>query len=142
MAIAPRSTSDLVDHFLLEADVLPDHIRYTSHRSDISTGRRRIRVEEKWRWTKKIGQGGSGTVWLEERIDGETPDSSAEKRAVKAIYKSSYSLGNIDYRRELLTMAKFSRVCVSPGTEIHDLTPLNSVRSSSSNSTVGSRVQT
>ena len=49
-------------------------------------------------------------MWLEERIDGDSLNSSAEKRAVKTIYKSTCSLREIDYRRELLTMAKFSRV--------------------------------
>jgi hypothetical protein len=121
MATAPHTTSDLVDHFLLEATVLPDHIRYISHKSDITTGRRKIRIEERWRWTKKIGQGSFGTVWLEERIDGETSGTTKEQRAVKAVYKSSCSLGNIDYRRELLTMAKFSRVRFTSTILLNDL---------------------
>ncbi len=89
---------DLVDHFRLETQFLPNHIVSTSN-----VGRRKVRVEKRWIKGKRVGRGTFGDVWLETGSDGD-------KRAVKTIEKQITSRYKIDYMKELFAMAKLSKV--------------------------------
>ena len=93
------ASQDLIDHYKLNVDFLVDHCQ------ELSYGRRK-KAEKKWYRVKSIGRGGYGTVWLEQ--DRQT----SSERAVKEIPKKTSIHGpRIDYTKELLAMAKFSRVC-------------------------------
>jgi hypothetical protein len=94
---------DLVDHFRLETHFLPDHTLHVISTSNTGYGRRKVRVEKRWARGKRIGRGTFGDVWLETGTDGD-------KRAVKAIEKQITSRYKIDYMKELLAMAKLSKV--------------------------------
>ena len=61
-------------------------------------------VKDEKRWTKQedLGCGAFGEVWLEKNQAGGT-------RAVKRVKKSRHI--GIDYRKELLALAKLSKVC-------------------------------
>jgi hypothetical protein len=96
------SVSDLVEHFKLDTYFLADLTQHTFYESDPSKGRRKLRVDRKWRRDKKLGNGAFGVVWLEVEHNGE-------KRAVKEIKKSQMA-PKFDYRKELLAMAKLSKV--------------------------------
>ncbi len=95
--------SDLIDHFKLDTQFYPDRTHHTSYKSDPARGRRRVKVEEIWHRRKKLGQGGFGAVWLEVEHEGKI-------RAVKEIPRNSGLSYQIDYRRELLAMAKLTKV--------------------------------
>ncbi|GAM44149.1 HET-s/LopB domain protein [Talaromyces pinophilus] len=72
---------------------------------------RRLRKEEVWRKVKYLGEGGFGSVWLEQC---PTTGSQPKSRAVKAIPKVSTLSLTIDYKRELEAIAKFSQAKVGP----------------------------
>lgn len=104
---ATDSISDLVDHFKLEAQHFPDYIQHTEYVSDSIRGIRKIRVEKKWYRQRMIGRGGFGAVWLEEH---RNDDGSTAQRAVKEIDKLYMEAVTLDYKRELLALAKLSKV--------------------------------
>ena len=56
----------------------------------------------KWARERELGRGSFGVVWLEKGGNGE-------QRALKVIEKK-YLPAEFDYRRELLAMAKLSKV--------------------------------
>ncbi|KAL6713624.1 hypothetical protein ACLMJK_009089 [Lecanora helva] len=95
-------SSDLVEHFKLSAEFLPNLVQHISYRGDRSQGRRRVEVIERWKKGQILGVGGFGTVRLEVEDDGS-------KRAVKEISRWRCSASNIDYKKELATMAILSR---------------------------------
>ena len=95
--------SDLIDHFRLEAEILPGYTRHVSFRSDPAQGRRKVRIEKRWRTEKELGTGGCAVVTLEAEEKGD-------RRAVKAISKSFCLEARIDYKKELYAMIKLSRV--------------------------------
>ncbi len=97
------SNSNLIDQFKLHVQFHADYTLHNFHTSDRARGQRKVTVQKKWRRKKKLGQGGFGSVWLEEEQDGSL-------RAVKEIPQQDPSQSDIDYKRELLAMAKFSRV--------------------------------
>ncbi|KAI9874609.1 MAG: hypothetical protein M1830_009566 [Pleopsidium flavum] len=99
------SASDLIDHFKLDAQVYPDRTHHTFYTSDHARGRRKVKVEKVWHKHKKLGQGGFGAVWLEVEHEGKIK----AERAVKEIPKNNGLSCQIDYKRELLAMAKFSK---------------------------------
>lgn len=60
-----------------------------------------MRTKKRWIKQNELGSGTFGEVWLEQNQEGET-------RAVKCVKKrTGYK---IDYYRELLAMAKLSKV--------------------------------
>ena len=73
----------------------PDWTQHTTYVADNSKERRRVRREEGWIRKKRLGQGGFGTVWLEQCVQGEKND---ELRAVNST----------SYNRELEAIALFS----------------------------------
>src|SRR5271168_2108770 len=97
------STTDLVDHFRLDAEC---HDNFTLIYSPVP-GRRNAKREDKWSKTNALGQGSFGIVWLEENLC----EGTQNLRAVKVIIKGlGYGTGfKIDYARELYAMARLTR---------------------------------
>lgn len=88
-------------------------VLHRSHRADWANGRGRVVVEEKWHPQPKVlGAGTFGTVRLEAR-QSAGGSSNAEYRAVKQLRKMDMTRMNVDVRKELLALTKFSRPKVS-----------------------------
>lgn len=75
--------------------------------SDPLRGVRKAKVEKRWYKKRHIGHGAFSDVWLEEQKEH---DQVVAEKAVKSIQKRHMESVNIDYRRELLALAKLSRV--------------------------------
>ncbi|RAK82138.1 kinase-like protein [Aspergillus fijiensis CBS 313.89] len=96
----------------LEADDLLEHFKYdavidqncTTHTEYERNGSHAIRiVKRKWyRRPDPIGWGIYGKVWLES-------DEANNRRAVKVVQKDLMERDSIDYKREILALAKFSK---------------------------------
>jgi hypothetical protein len=99
------STEDLLDHFRLEAEVLPEHTSHVTYKIHRARGERE-RIEKQWRRVKCIGEGTFGRVWQELHYQLDGPQ---EVRAVKVIDKRRMKERNVDFRKELLALAKFSK---------------------------------
>ena len=97
---------DLIEHFKLDAQVKAEYTLHTEYVSDHQRGIRKVIVEKRWFKMKHIGQGAFGEVWLEVRREGE---KVTEERATKIIQKRPMAKVEIDYRRELLALAKLSK---------------------------------
>jgi hypothetical protein len=100
------SSSDLLEHFKLNAKVFPDYTLHTSTKSDRTRDRRKEKVETKWYRKTSIGHGSFGEVWLETESQKE---GTANQRAVKILNKRWMRAYEIDYSRELTALAKFSK---------------------------------
>ena len=98
---------DLIEHFQLDAQIHDDHTVHTEYVSDPARGVRMARAEKRWYKDRHIGNGAFGDVWLE--VQKERDQVTAE-RAVKTIQKRRMESVQIDYKRELLALAKLSRV--------------------------------
>ncbi|KAJ5243640.1 hypothetical protein N7489_003736 [Penicillium chrysogenum] len=103
---------DLIRDSKLETYFLPDCTVETVHRfqeSDSASGQRLVTRLEHWRRQRRVGNGGFGTVWLEECIKAGRPGGTQDGtvRAVKQIDMDT-RFGSIDYNRELEAIAKFS----------------------------------
>ena len=104
------ASQDLIDHYKLDVQFHPDHTRHVSYASDRARRLRKDRLEKKWYRVKRLGRGGYSVVWLE--IERESESSS--ERAVKEVPKKGFAGSHIDYRKELLALAKFSNPKVWP----------------------------
>lgn len=102
----PMSTSDLLDHFKLDAKFFPNYTLQTSYEPDNTRGRQKKKIETKWFRTTTIGHGSFGEVWLETESQEE---GKANQRAVKILNIRQMNAHGIDYRRELTALAKFSK---------------------------------
>ncbi|CAP92761.1 Calcium/calmodulin-dependent protein kinase type [Penicillium chrysogenum] len=103
---------DLIRDSKLETYFLPDCTVETVHRfqeSDSASGQRLVTRLEHWRRQRRVGNGGFGTVWLEECIKAGRPGGTQDGtvRAVKQIDMDT-RFGSIEYNRELEAIAKFS----------------------------------
>ncbi|KAJ5859895.1 hypothetical protein N7534_005172 [Penicillium rubens] len=103
---------DLIRDSKLETYFLPDCTVDTVHRfqeSDSASRQRLVTRLEHWRRQRRVGNGGFGTVWLEECIKAGRPGGTQDGtvRAVKQIDMDT-RFGSIDYNRELEAIAKFS----------------------------------
>jgi hypothetical protein len=96
---------DLLDHFKLDAKVFPDYTLHVTDRMDRDRGVRE-KIETKWMRIERVGKGAFGQVWRELRYN---PGGKQDARAVKIIEKQQMSALNIDIKRELLALAKFSK---------------------------------
>ena len=105
---ATTSMPDLVQVSKLDTqfNLNPQYTQHVKYVSSSTTKQRRARKEEKWKRERKLGQGGFGTIWLEQCIQG---DSKGEVRAVKKLLKLESSNCN----RELEAIALFSHTKVS-----------------------------
>lgn len=87
----------------------PDCVIHTLYRANWARGTHKEAVTETWSSQDEIiGSGTFGTVHLQRRLDGKD-----DIRAVKQLWKSQMTRLNIDYRKELLALTKFSRSKVS-----------------------------
>ncbi|CAG9990128.1 unnamed protein product [Clonostachys byssicola] len=103
------ATPDLVRDSKLETVItnngaLVQHITYEPNHY---VHQRRLRKKQTWKRVRELGRGGSGCVWLEERLDGH--DNGGTFRAVKEIFKIQPPGQHlsINYDRELEAIAKF-----------------------------------
>lgn len=96
---------DLIEHFRQDAVVSEECTIHTQFHTDRARGIRKKKVEKKWLRKREIGRGSSGTVWLE--VSGD--DDIFEERAVKIIGKSVIKQLEVDYKKELLALTKFSK---------------------------------
>lgn len=117
-------SSDLIEHFKLDAQVHDDH---TVH-IEPPRGMRKAKIEKKRYREKYLGHGTFGDVWLEVQRDAD----QVTKRAVKLIHKHRMQTVRIDYRRELLALAKLPRVrTLEMGSDfVARLTTVNSIQNS------------
>jgi hypothetical protein len=99
-AMSSTTVSDLVDHFRLETQLHPDFTLEIVPAVP-PRGRRIVRTEKRWTKESELGYGTFGEVWLEKSQKGEA-------RAVKGVKKRKNT--GIDYYKELLAMAKLSKV--------------------------------
>jgi serine/threonine protein kinase len=99
------SQNDLLDLFRLEAVVTDKCTTHIEYKTDRARGIRNERVEKKWYRKQCVGSGGFGEVWLEVTQE----DDIVEKRAVKILNKTKIRSRGIDYNKELLALAKFSK---------------------------------
>jgi hypothetical protein len=90
-------SSDLIEHFKLETQFLPEYVEH--HLSDPVHGN----ASQRWSRERILGQGGFGTVWLEE-------EKSGKLRAVKEVSKYAMEKSSVDYQKELIALAKLSKV--------------------------------
>ena len=96
-------------HFKLEAEIFPTYTSHISYRNDRARGRRKEKVEKRWYKDKVLGHGSFGEVCLEVCRQG---DNIVDTRAVKKIEKAKMRSWEVDYERELLALAKFSKLQV------------------------------
>jgi hypothetical protein len=108
--MSATSTSDLVRDSQLHTRFVQGLTQHIYHKSSASARQRRIRIEELWQRQGELGNGTFGQVWLERCVAGP---QDGQLRAVKAIPKDRASTANIDYKRELDAIAKFSHDRVS-----------------------------
>ena len=107
----PIASLDLeIGYHRLDTEFFSGHVRHTTFHSDASRGRRRVTVVKDWYRDQELGRGSFGTVFLER-------SGKEEYRAVKDIAKNKNSRTVIDYRRELIAMARLAKVrnMESPG---------------------------
>jgi hypothetical protein len=105
------STDDLLDHFKIEAEITPECTTHVSYRPNLDGGARE-RIEEKWMRMEVIGEGAFGEVWREAH-EQQQLGKGPRVRAVKCIPKRRMEAWNVDFKKELLAMAKFSKDKVS-----------------------------
>lgn len=91
-----------VDRYKLETVIYEDHVVHTTYKTDLAARQRKVTVEEKWTRKKEIGVGGFGVVLLEQEEGGQ----------LRAIKKLPLGLPNVDYSRELNTLARLTDVSV------------------------------
>jgi len=97
-----KDQSDFVLRYKLETEFFQDHLTHTRYVE--KGGNKNEKVKESWSNCEELGWGGFGVVHKQiERATGRY-------RAVKMINKRRAS--TLDCSRELLVMAKLSKVCV------------------------------
>jgi hypothetical protein len=101
-------SSDLVDLFKLEATYTPEYTSQISKERDPSRGARKIKVEKKWYRGDSLGQGAFGAVWVER--ESNVPGAATAVRAVKEVSKAYMRNLGLDYKRELIALARMSKV--------------------------------
>jgi hypothetical protein len=102
-----NESSDLVDLFKLEATYTPEYTSQISRERDPSRGARKIKVEKNW-YRDSLGHGTCGAVWVER--DSNVPNAATAVRAVKEVSKAYMRWIGLDYKRELIALARMSKV--------------------------------
>ncbi|KAL8745775.1 MAG: hypothetical protein Q9190_002132 [Brigantiaea leucoxantha] len=95
------ATSDLLNHYRIDAICHPDYVIHTSYVSRRARNVQTMKVEKKWENVKAIGWGSFGEVLLQQ--------SQNEERAVKVLRKKQMEKEKIDYKRELEALAAFDK---------------------------------
>src|SRR5271163_23717 len=101
--------SDLIDHFELEATYFPTFTIQICYESIPDQGLRKVKTQKRWQRGKIIGEGGFGSVWLEEYRKN---DIIVQRRAIKEVRKRDMTRAGVNYRREVLALARLSKVIV------------------------------
>ena len=99
------SAEDLLDHFKLEAEVFPKHTLHFTYKKNRARGGQE-KIEKQWNRMESIGEGTFGKVWRELHCQ---PGGNQEVRAVKVIEKQRIKAYKVDFKKELLALAKFSK---------------------------------
>ena len=99
------SAEDLLDHFKLEAEIFPEYTLHITYQANRTRGVRE-KVERRWKRMERIGEGAFGQVWRELLCQS---GNSQEARAVKVVDKQRMRMYNVDFKKELLALAKFSK---------------------------------
>lgn len=100
--INQAEANDLLHHFHLDAVVTSESTTHVEYKG--AQGLVPQRIEKRWcRRKKPIGQGSFGKVWLEQ--EGE----ASNHRAVKILEKDLMKVHRIDYKKEILALAIFSK---------------------------------
>lgn len=103
--MASNSDLDFLEYFKQDAVVTAECTTHVEYHVDRFRRIPRQKVERKWYRERVAGRGAFGEVWLEvEREHG-----LRNQRAVKIVNKSAMRGRKIDYRKELLALAKFSK---------------------------------
>ena len=97
--------SDLVQDAELLTRFDPRHTVHIYNEIGSNGFDRSVRREEYWERQEPLGDGGFGRVWLERCVRGQ---GEAELRAVKEVMKLRYLTNQLDYKRELEAITKFS----------------------------------
>lgn len=101
-------STDLLDHYKLDAHHTGDSVIHYSYRTDRACGLRKLKVEERWNNVgPPIGYGSFGEVWQQKR------NNSNEQRAVKVLRKQKMKSWGFNYEREIEALAKFDKAEVS-----------------------------
>ena len=96
---------DLIEHFRQDAVVTRECITHIEYRACRARGIHKEKVEKRWYRERTIGHGAFGRVWLEVTRE----DGNVQERALKIIDKSRMLSLDVDYKKELLALAKFSK---------------------------------
>ena len=99
------SAEDLLDHFKLEAEVFPEHTLHFTYKKNRARGGQE-KIEKQWNRMESIGEGTFGRVWRELHCQ---LGGNQEVRAVKVIEKQRIKAYKVDFKKELLALAKFSK---------------------------------
>ena len=103
--MASTQSLDLIEHFRQDAVITRECITHIEYRACRARGIRKEKVEKRWYRERTIGHGAFGRVWLEVTRE----DDDVQKRALKIIDKSRMLSLNVDYKKELLALLKFSK---------------------------------
>ena len=102
----PEDTGDdFIDSFQLPVRFVDAHTEHGRRITDVRRGIRNATIVERWSRVKVLGRGDFGTVHLES-------DHHGRVRAVKEVPKRTGRTRTIDYLREVLAMAHFSKVAL------------------------------
>ncbi|KAJ5675687.1 kinase-like protein [Penicillium macrosclerotiorum] len=94
--------TDLLQHFHLDAVVTDECTTHTEYQ--VAQGLVPREIKKRWyRGKEPIGRGTYGTVWMERE------GAASNQRAVKIMEKGLMMRHGIDYKKELLALAKFSK---------------------------------
>ncbi|MCJ1405291.1 Ankyrin-2 [Xylographa trunciseda] len=98
-----HETSDLLDHFKIDAETLPED---TMHVTTKSVGKQVIKT----RWYRKrlLGRGSFDHVYMYLEADSQD-DDNAQIRAVKILHKDDLRHFVVDWRKEVEALAKLSK---------------------------------
>ena len=112
--------SELVNHFKVEAFVTPTYTIQEKTISDPAEGIPGTVKTEYWQVIRPIGAGAFGEVVLQQEGVG------GQVRVVKSIARRRHGQSkDLDLRRELLAMASFAKVSLSPHEIAHDEMAIN-----------------
>lgn len=91
------SETSRLDRYKLKTIFDGDAVIHTTYISDLSTGQRKKEVKTRWERKGRIGKGGFGVIYLQEKVEGKK-----QLRAVKQLFQDQ----NVDWSRELNAMVK------------------------------------
>lgn len=93
--------SSKANRYKLESAIYENRVVHTMYKTNLAARQRNVPIEEEWTRKKEIGAGGFGVVFLEEETGGR----------LRAVKRLPLTIRNVDYSRELNTLAKLADVC-------------------------------